>query len=158
MPGIFEKSRLSASQLRTVARRRYDDAECLRESGKNPRANGVFYLGGFVIECMLKARLLEQYPTVAAKRNPAELSKSDRDIWKLIFVSHELDAMLGKLPDLSKQMLAAKSGDGTGALANLNRICGEWTIFARYSTQSETMHEASRFLDRIKELIPWLEQ
>ena len=158
MPGIFERSRLSASQLRTVAKQRYDDAECLRESGKNARANGVFYLGGFVIECLLKARLLAQYPTVAAKRNPAELSKSDRVIWKLIFVSHELDAMLSKLPDISTQMQAAKSHSGAGALANLNRICGEWTIFARYSTQSATMHEASRFLDNIKELIPWLEQ
>jgi hypothetical protein len=56
------------------------------------------------------------------------------------------------------QMRAAKSHGGAGALANLNRICGEWTIFARYSTQSATMHEASRFLDNIKELIPWLEQ
>ena len=58
---IFLKVRLRPTQLRTVAERRFDDAVALRQTGKNARANGAIYLGGFAIECLLKARLLEDF-------------------------------------------------------------------------------------------------
>jgi len=60
-PEIFARVRVSPTQLRTVAERRFDDASYLRESGKNARANGAMYLAGFVLECLLKARLIEKY-------------------------------------------------------------------------------------------------
>jgi hypothetical protein len=156
MGDIFQRQWLTPSQLRLVADRRFDDANYLRSSGLNARANGVFYLAGFVVECLLKARLAEQYPTVASQRNPAHLSKSDRDIWEMIFRSHELNDMLERLPDIRKKMEAARTQGGAESMANLNRICGAWTIFARYSTRSETMKNASHFLDSVKELTPWL--
>jgi len=36
--------------LRTVADRRFDDADALRQTGRNARANGAMYLGRFVEE------------------------------------------------------------------------------------------------------------
>jgi len=156
MGDIFQRQWLTASQLRSVADRRFDDANYLRSSGSNARANGVFYLAGFVVECLLKARLAEQYPTVASRRNPAQLSKYDRAIWGLIFRSHELNDMLEILPDIRKKMEAARTQGGAESISNLNRICGAWTIFARYSTHGETMKNASHFLDNVKELRPWL--
>lgn len=59
---IFAKTKLTPSQLRTVAERRFADARCLLKSGENERANGAMYLAGFVIECHLKACLLEVHP------------------------------------------------------------------------------------------------
>lgn len=156
MSKIFERQRLTAAQLRQVADRRYDDAEFLRQSGINARANGVFYLAGFVVECLLKARLVEAYPSVVAERDPGKLSRSDRLTWALIFRSHELDQMLERLPDIEVKMRAANRMGGDVALASLKKICGEWTIFARYSTRVETMKAASVFLDQIKELRSWL--
>ncbi len=43
---IFQKIKLRPTQLRTVAQRRFEDAECLRKTGVNARANGAMYLGG----------------------------------------------------------------------------------------------------------------
>ncbi|HWP41343.1 MAG TPA: hypothetical protein VNL70_10495 [Tepidisphaeraceae bacterium] len=157
MGKIFERQRLTASQLRTVAERRFDDAEYLRNSRLNARANGIFYLGGFVIECLLKARLVEEYPSVVLVRDPALLSRQDRAIWDLVFRSHDLDSMLSHLPSLTRKMAVAHSG-GFDALAKLRKICSQWTVFARYSTHSETMEHASRFLQTIRELKRWLKQ
>ena len=156
MAKIFEKERLRASQLRTVAERRFDDADYLRKSGSNARANGVFYLGGFVIECLLKARLLEQYPNIGKVRDPSILAGQERVVWNLLYRSHELDAILSCLPDLQEKMLAAGTAEGADAFRKLNEICGEWTIFARYSPRAETMASAARFLAEVKELRSWL--
>lgn len=141
-----------------VAERRYGDAECLRQSGQNARANGVFYLGGLVIECLLKARLLDQYPSVGAARTPEGLSPSDRQVWQLIYRSHELDEMLEYLPDIERRLALADRIDGRGRTRRLKRICLEWSIFARYSPLSSKMAEASEFLDDVKELRTWLKQ
>ena len=67
---IFQKVRLRPTQLRTVANRRFGDAEALRETGQNARANGVMYLGGFVIECLLKAQLLERFRWLQSAGSP----------------------------------------------------------------------------------------
>jgi len=128
----------------------------LEQSGENARANGVFYLAGFVIECLLKARLLEQYPSVAKLAAPEALSASDRVVWMLINRSHDLDEMLGYMPDLERKLVAADRIEGKGLLRKLKSICAEWAIFARYSPRSETMRAASGFLSDVKELRPWL--
>jgi len=59
---IFKRTRLRPPQLRSVADRRFDDAQALRATQLNARANGAIYLGGFVIECPFKAMLLEKFP------------------------------------------------------------------------------------------------
>jgi len=156
MGKIFQRERLKASQLRTVAQRRLDDAEWLRKSGDNNRANGVFYLGGFVIECLLKAKMLERYPSMRRAPSPDRMSEQDRRIWYLIYRSHDLDGMLGCLPDLETELVAADRRDGTRRWTTLKSICRSWTIFARYSPRMETMKDAEDFLDDVRELKQWL--
>jgi hypothetical protein len=153
---IFERRRLTAGQLRTVAERRYGDAQCLRDSGNNERANGVFYIGGFVIECLLKARLLDQFPFVGKATSTQDLPPSDRALWLLIYRSHDLDEMLGYAPDVERKIELADRIDGAGRLRKLRAICAEWSIFARYSPHTTTMTKASIFLDDVKELRKWL--
>ena len=62
--GIFGKRRLTPKQLRSVAELRFQDAYCLFENQNNARATGAMYMGGFVIECLLKAVLLERHPNL----------------------------------------------------------------------------------------------
>lgn len=156
MADIFGKIRLTPRQLRTVAQRRFEDAGYLRGSGNNARANGVFYLGGFVLECLLKALLLERYPSMQRVASPDALAESERRVWSLIYRSHDLGQMLRHLPEVRRALAAADEREGTHRLETLNSICARWTIFARYSPRMERMKEAETFLDNIGELKEWL--
>jgi len=78
---IFDKLRLiRPTQLRTVADRRFGDADSLRRTGRNARANGAMYLGGFVIECPLKALLLEKFPWLQSATSPDGRTKAERHL------------------------------------------------------------------------------
>ncbi len=156
MADIFKKTPLSPSTLLTVADRRLGDAETLRKTGDNARANGVFYLGGIVLEILLKAKLLEKYPSLEHARSPEMANPAERHVWSLLYRSHDLRAILTELPDLQQRIAVNDTVRGTDLLSKLKRRCEEWTIFARYSSKTETMQRASAFLDEIKELKRWL--
>src|SRR5947209_98829 len=98
--GIFDKNPvLKPKAMRVVAERRFADAEALRETKQNARANGVAYLAGFVIEILLKARLVAKYPRIAKKRQH-ELKDDEKGIWRLIWRQHDLEAMLTQMTEL----------------------------------------------------------
>jgi len=156
MSDIFQHTRLSPSQARTVAGRRLRDAECLEKTGENARANGVFYLGGLVVECLLKAELLSDFPEVASPLHVEHLSEVGRNLRNLIFRSHALDLMLDELVDLTRDLQKADEREGRRRLRKLRAICATWTIFARYSPKTETMAHASEFLDDVREIERWL--
>jgi hypothetical protein len=149
---IFARPRLKSSQLRAVAQKRWGDASCLLESGDRARMNGAMYLGGFVIECLLKAALLDRHPNLSTVADPALLSKPDREVYALMF-RHELDHMLFFLPEIEKRLKAA---GGLRDWMRFRDICSQWTIFARYSPQSASTSDAKRFLETIGEVKQWL--
>lgn len=151
MAEIFDRIRLTPAQLRTVADRRLADAECLRKSKENERANGAMYLGGFVLECLLKARLLEDHPWLQAPLTSAS-SVSEQRLWSLCYRSHDLLELLEALPALKAEVEEQGKRVGKDYLLKLMRRCNEWTVHARYSPYSATMGEAIRFLDDVKEL------
>lgn len=153
---IFRKVRLRPSQLRSVADRRFDDAEALRQTGRNTRANGAIYLGGFVIECLLKASLLERFKWLQSAGSPEGRSAEDRRLWSLCYRSHELDEILSRLPEVTHRLSRLEQRNGNRLLQSLKSICAQWTIFARYSPFYADIDDAREFLDRIKELKPWL--
>ena len=149
--GIFERQRLRPPQMRTVADRRFADAECLRKTGQNQRANGAMYLGGFVIECLLKAKLLEKHKWLqSAPGDLRKRSEDERALHALCYRQHDLDGLLVRLPNVT-QMLARR-----GLLKTLQEICGSWTVFARYSPRNTTIAHAKMFLADIRELKKWL--
>lgn len=150
---------MSPNQLRTVAERRFDDAQYLRRSGKNKYANGAMYLAGFVLECRLKAALLEEFAWLQTPTgNLSARSKADRRLYDLCYRRHDLGAILERLPRIRERLAAASGvlGRGAGLLQVLQRLCAEWTIYARYSPRQAVMTEANQFLDRVKELKKWL--
>lgn len=95
---IFEKVKLRPAQLRTVADRRLDDADALRKTGKNARANGAMYLGGLVVECLPKAKLLERFPWLQKAGSPEGRTSQEKRVWSLCYRSHDLDEILARLP------------------------------------------------------------
>ena len=153
---IFLKIRLRPSQLRTVAQRRFADAEALRDTGENERANGTMYLAGFVIECLLKAKLLERFAWLQSASSPAGRTKNEAHVWSLCYRSHNLDEILALLPNLSQRLLNAERRGQLRLLESLKSVCAHWTIFARYSPYAAMMSEADEFLTRVKELKEWL--
>jgi hypothetical protein len=155
MASIFDKVRLKPTQLRTVADRRFADADALRKTRENARANAVMYLGGFVLECLLKARLLETYRWLQT-RGPTTVDEAR--LWSLCYRSHDLAGILASLPDLSRQLAEQdlRHGGRARLLPTLDMLCAEWTVHARYSPRDEVMETASVFLSRIRELKEWL--
>ncbi len=156
MPGIFDKQRLTATQLRTVADRRLDDARYLCDSGRNARANGAMYLAGFVLELMLKAKLLEKHPVLSNGVRPERGSAALRRAWELCYRSHDLSLLLAALPEVARHVMDADQRGHAGLYSMLQSACGEWTIYARYSSRSATIPDARRFIQRIESVRPWL--
>jgi hypothetical protein len=149
---IFQRPpRLTSRQLVTVAERRFDDAEALCDIGRNKHANGVQYLGGFVIELLLKAQLVRQFESTSRGRRSDSMSPQERRIWNLFF-THDLTEILDRMPEF--EALIAKKGerDGRPYQATLRIICHTWTVYARYSPQTSNIGEARDWLERIREL------
>lgn len=150
--GIFERQALlKPSTMVTVAERRFDDAVALQATGQNARANGVAYLCGFVVEILLKARLVAKFPAIARKRQH-EVEDAEREVWRLIWTQHDLEGMLSQMGELEAALKLRGERDGRDHLAELKKITASWTIQARYSSRQMLMHEASAFLDRVRTL------
>lgn len=157
VPDIFAKLRLTPGQLRSVAERRYADAQCLLDSGQQDRANGAIYMAGFVIECLLKALLLERHPNLQKKVDPSKLSPSDLEVFGLLY-RHDLDDMLEFLPEIETKLSGIRTESGQDLWREFNTICEEWTVYLRYSPKSAKLEHAARYLDAVREVKKWLKE
>jgi hypothetical protein len=153
---IFGKRRLTPGQLRSVAERRFDDAKCLLDTGDAARTNGSMYMGGFVVECLLKVILLERHRNLQPPVDPATLSPSDKEVFRLLFTSHELDAMLAFLPEVEAKLKALQRSRGSAIWERFRTVCEQWTVYARYSPKLAPREDARVFMDTIAEVKQWL--
>jgi len=101
---------------------------------------------------LLKAQLMRKYPEIAAKRPHEGMSDDERGIWSLIYRSHDLDEMLGRLHEVQRVLERHGRRTGRGYLRHLREICSTWTIYARYSPLTTNMSEARLMLNRVREL------
>lgn len=154
---IFQKLRLTPTQLRAVAELRLNDAWYLQKSSKKVHANGAIYIGGFVVECLLKAILLERHPNLQKPVDPTTLSRQDRQIYDLLY-SHKLDAILDAVPDVRAKLQVLTDDKARPVWPRVRTICEQWTVYARYSPRLATTQEAERFLDTIQEVKQWLRE
>lgn len=151
MASIYARQPLNPRQLVTVAQRRFDDAEALCDTKQNKHANGALYLGGFVIELLLKAQLLRQWKKLAQARTD-ELTPEERAVWHLLHRSHDLTEILDRMPYLEAMVEKRGQRDGQPYRTHLRQVCSEWTIFARYSPHQTTVAQARVWLGRIRAL------
>jgi hypothetical protein len=148
--GIFGKQcLLKSSTMAIVAERRFEDAKALCDLGQNARANGAAYLVGFVIEILLKARLVDKHPAIARKR-PHEVIETERPAWRLIWQNHDLEGMLEALPELAASLKVRGARANLDYLGELKKVCATWTIFARYSPQTIQIDQARDLLERVR--------
>lgn len=154
---ILAKARLRPEQYRTVADSRFEDAEALRQTGRNARANGAMYLGGFAVECLLKAKLIERFPWLRNAGSPEGRTSADRRIWSLCYRSHDLEEILANLPDVEDRLSELGQRECNRLRQSLRSVCARWTVHARYSPHTSTIAEATEFLDQVKELKSWLQ-
>ena len=110
------------------------------------------YLGGFVIECLLKAHLLDAYGWLQVARSPEGRSKAEQQLWTLCYRKHDLDEILAKLPHVTDRLQAAEREGHSRLLDGLKKVCGQWTIYARYSPHLADIEDAREFLSRVKEV------
>jgi hypothetical protein len=152
---IFTRTRLRPPQLRSVADRRFDDAQPLRATALNARANGAIYLGGFAIECLLKAMLLEKFRWLENSSYPTNRSEAEKRMWWVCHRSHDLEAILSYLPEVAQKLSRGKQRGAPRLSQSLRSVCS-WTIFARYSPANADIDDARIFLDQVRELKSWL--
>lgn len=139
------------SQLVAVAERRFDDAAALCDTGENARANGAQYLAGIVLDILLKAQLMRRHPEITRKR-PYEVTESEREVWNLIWRSHDLAAMLDRMPSLVAAVRKRGEHAGRNLDGWLRTLCAEWTVLLRYSTRTSTITEARNMLERVRQV------
>ena len=156
MTDIFQKLKLKPSQLRTVADRRFEDAQFLCRTRVNARANAAMYLGGFVLECLLKAKLLEKHGWLQNAASAESRPTMDRRLWSLCYRSHNLGEIAENLPEVISRISEFEQRGQRRLLHNFKSLCARWTIYARYSTQQADISEAQIFVDQVKELRPCL--
>ena len=152
---IFKRVGLNPGRAREVAERRLQDADRLARSGLAKHANGAMYLAGYVVECLLKAALLEKR-TDLQRTDSTGLKPDDMYVWGLIHRRHDLDLLLAELPAVQDRVANASPDGAASLLQDLKRICATWTIFARYSPYHAKMDEAVEFVQRVRDLKPWL--
>jgi len=115
---------------------RYKDAQALLRA---ERWGGAIYLGGYAVECLLKARILK-------RKGSSDLPREywHHDLLRLMDVSGVAwDIKLPKNSAVQDQMLL---------------ITGTWDVTMRYgSTQFTNRHEANHFLEAIRKVRRWLQ-
>jgi hypothetical protein len=155
LSNIFKKQRLTPGQLQAVAELRFNDSSALLATGVSARANGVIYLAGFVIECLLKAQLLGRHPNLQRRVDPATLSEADSEVFALLY-RHDLDEMLVFLREVREKLLTLPPGKHGPVWPRFRALCEEWTVYIRYSPKRASIAEAKAFLDTVTEVKQWL--
>ena len=147
---IFEKQTdLQPGQLRAVAVRRLADANALIATGKNAHANGAQYLAGYAVEILLKARLFD-HPALRDVRD----DRYER-VRRAVYKEHDLESLvelLNEFQGLDRALLVAERRTGIPCGTKLSKVCGGWTVFARYSTLTSDLGDARSMLRDVLDL------
>jgi len=116
------------------------------------------YLGGFVLECLLKAKLLEKHrwlqrpSSVRARR----WSPGERRLYDLCYRRHDPVGLLEALPEVVSRLETVNGYRRVPLSRTLKQICAQWTVHIRYSPRMARMREADEFLRSIAEVRRWL--
>lgn len=121
------------TQLITKSDQWFDDTQFVYRA---ERLSAALYLGGFVLECLLKAALWER--------------RTEDRVRNLLF-SHDLSGLLEANTDLASTMRA----DPLGRYEQFVKL-SSWTVRFRYNPKRIDPEDARIFLDRLKEVRAWL--
>jgi HEPN domain-containing protein len=119
-----------------AGKERYEDAQILLEKD---RFTGAIYLGGYALECMLKALIINRSPR----------SKQEHIALKIKEYGHNLDQLRAAL---KKRQLRLPP-----VLADDFRTTGGWKTDIRYMGAKMPKNYAVRFCQSVKRVYDWAE-
>jgi len=131
------------SRLEEAARERLKDAQVLRDSDRNL---GAQYLGGYVIECLLKSIICCRYGEIRLEEAEAIFSRQRGRTLSLR--THELEVLLD-YADLKDSI----QSDG---LWRQFSIVNQWSSELRYYSGKATSEQSEKFLKAVLDLLPFL--
>ena len=136
MTSIF--SHTKATVLKKLVQIRLDDAKALLNTRFTARLNGAIYLGGYAVECAIKARICNE-------RGEAFLRNDDK--------THDLAVLFDRLKENDNALQ-----EDINRKIKLKQIANEWNVELRYKIRILNHSEVSRFLDYVEEFVQWLSE
>jgi hypothetical protein len=137
MKGRRGKFRPSSQQYKAAAQRRYKEAQILMRA-RPPQRNGAVYLGGYVIECILKA-IVCRLPTSEKRR-------------RLLYQSHDLVGLLNESVDAHAAVYQY-----VNCAKAFARVAALWDVQLRYVPRELEPAQVADFFLRIEEVRKCLE-
>jgi hypothetical protein len=125
-----------------AALKRWLDAEALR---KERRWRGAMYVAGYVIECKLKASLMEIYDLDTLEELDAEL---ERRLGKRVDVFTHSIEVLFNLTNARDRMIG--NSKGTSVLRAF-QLCNTWHPAWRYRPDDGSEPDCAAFMSSVKE-------
>lgn len=133
------------TDLRKAAFKRLRDAKFLLRGG-NENARGAAYIGGYAIECKLKAIALEVFDCWTLDGLAKKWKVNDQAVY-----THGLEAILRHLPVYKKFKATPIWGIHFASQVNA------WRVHWRYDPHDWTVPRAQAFLDSVERVYNWLE-
>jgi HEPN domain-containing protein len=135
------------SEQAKASKHRLQDAEELFGEG---RWRGALYLGGYAVECLLKARLMQIYGCRHLGELEEELLRrgvlgADQTVF-----THHLERLL-RLTGAQNRL--RQNHTGWRSFVTANRWIPAW----RYSSDLSNENDAEDFLNSVRELLRWIE-
>jgi len=124
--------------------KRLRDAEALLVAG-DAHTRGAMYLGGYAIECKLKAVALEIYDCYTLR----ELAHRWR-VHDSVVYTHGLEALAKRLPLYNRLVASAVWRDFAGSV-------NQWGPAWRYNPYNPSREKAEVFLSSVRRVFAWLD-
>jgi hypothetical protein len=127
---------------------RRDDAYALLEKA---RWRGAMYLGGYAIECKLKAQLLDYYACETLTELADAIERRFGERPQLTTVrGHGIEYLFGCLPDSRERLRQNRDRE-----LDLT-VCNRWQTAWRYWSDAGRQEEATHFLQSVDRVFVWL--
>jgi len=132
------------TDLRRAAVKRRADARRLFEGGAEHR-RGAMYMGGYAIECKLKAVAMEVCDSRTLRDLALALDVDESEVY-----SHGLESLISHMPFRDRFYSSTVWRDFT-------RHLNQWRPSWRYDASMPTTRQAESFLDAVDRIYKWLE-
>ncbi|WP_435020958.1 hypothetical protein TA3x_002112 [Tundrisphaera sp. TA3] len=129
-----------------ASQHRRDDAQVLFHGA---RWRASMYLGGYAVECLLKARLMKRYGVRTLADLDQDLKSRGLIAGEATVYSHEIEWLFRITGD---QARIRSDRDAWKAYVTVNRWGPEW----RYDPDLSGREEAEDFLDALDRVLSWL--
>jgi hypothetical protein len=133
------------TELRTAAIKRRSDTWALLQAGA-ARSRAAGYLGGYVIECHLKAIAMEVDRCRTLEELAARWRVAEHELY-----THGLEALAKRLPLYSRLRTSQVWRDFAGLVSS-------WRVSWRYDPRDWEADEARLFLEAVDRVYYWLER